>query len=122
MTKIYNRQEFKDIRKKLREQSHGVVCEKLLWRKIKGSQIGYRFRRQFSIGRYVVDFYCPQLKLAVEIDGATHSTAIEINFDKERQNYLESLGITLKRYFNIDVKNNLQEVLNDLINACNNSK
>ncbi len=122
MTKIYNQQELKDIRKKLRRQSHEVVCEKLFWQKIRGSQIGYKFRRQFSIGRYVVDFYCPQLKLAIEIDGATHSTNNEIELDRERQNYLENLGVVVKRYFNIDVKNNLQAVLADLINTCENLK
>ncbi len=118
MTKIYNQQEFKNLRKKLRNQSHDVVCEKLLWRKIRRNQLGYKFRRQFGIGSYVVDFYCPQLKLAVEIDGATHASDREVDLDKVRQNYIESLGITVKRYLNIDIKENLSEVLNNLNDVC----
>jgi len=122
MTKIYNQQQFKQIRKNLRNQSHDVACEKIFWQKIRRNQIGYKFRRQFGIGKYVVDFYCPKLRLAVEIDGASHVMAKQAKTDKEREIYLESLNIKIKRYNNIDVKNNSEEVLNNLIVFCNNLK
>jgi len=55
--------------------------EGLLWFELKNKKLGERFLRQFSITKYVVDFYCPRLKLAIEIDGATHLTDDEILYD-----------------------------------------
>jgi len=68
--------------------------EKLLWKKLRNKQVGgYRFRRQFSIGRYVADFYCPELRLVVEIDGLQHNTKENKKYDKERDLFIKSLGI-----------------------------
>jgi len=78
----------------------------------------FKFRRQYGIGKYIVDFYCPKLKLAIEIDGATHSTDEEIRKDKEREKFINRFGIIVKRYYNNDVYNNLDAVLSNIYEVC----
>ncbi len=95
-----------------------MVSEKIIWAKLKGRQLGYKFRRQQGIDRYIVDFYCSELKLVIDIDGANHESYEEVQSDRRRQNYLESLGIKVKRYLNVDVKNNLEEVVCNILNIC----
>jgi len=80
--------------------------------------LGLKFRRQYSIGSFIVDFYCPEIKLIIEIDGATHSSEKEIIYDKERQKYLESLGLKIKRYTNTEIKENLSDLMYDLEELC----
>lgn len=116
MTKIFNRQEQKKLRRWLRQMPIG--CERKLWQKLRNKQLGYKFFRQYGVGKYIVDFYCPELKLVIEVDGATHSTAEEEKGDKERQEYLESLGLKVKRYLNVEIINNLEEVAGDINGAC----
>ena len=84
MTQIFNRQSEKETRQALRISL--PTAELILWSKLKNRQIcGRRFRRQFSIGRYVVDFYCPELKLAIEVDGYSHYQPGEQERDETRQ-------------------------------------
>jgi very-short-patch-repair endonuclease len=116
MPQLFNRPENKHLRRKLRQQEIGA--EKRLWYKIRRDQLGFRFRRQFGIGKYIVDFYCPALKLIIEIDGATHSTEAEIKYDATRQKFLESKGLTVKRYNNSDVYKNLDLVVSDIYEMC----
>ncbi len=87
-------------------------AEVLLWNYIRRKQIqNIRFRRQFSIELFIVDFYSPQIKLAIEIDGYTHLTEEEIKYDYWRQNKLESYGVRFLRFTNEDVYENINEVL-----------
>ena len=79
---------------------------------------GLKFRRQFSIGKFIVDFYCAEEKLVIEIDGATHGTNKEIQTDEIRQKFLESQGLLVKRYTNTDIKENLQLVLENILEVC----
>ena len=90
-------------------------AEVILWSKLKGKQLGYKFRRQHGIGNYIVDFYCPELRLIIELDGYPHGFSSQIRKDNERQNFLESLGFVVYRYVNNDIVNNLNGVLDDLI-------
>jgi very-short-patch-repair endonuclease len=108
---IYNRPKQKRLRKHLRNAA--TDAERLLWSSLKGSQLlGYKFRRQQGIGQYVVDFYCPAKKVAIEIDGATHWTEQEQTRDRERQCYIEALGIRVLRFTNNDIYTNKDGVLN----------
>jgi very-short-patch-repair endonuclease len=108
---IYNRPKQKRLRKHLRNTA--TETERLLWSSLKGSQLlGYKFRRQQGIGQYVVDFYCPAKKMAIEIDGATHWTEQEQKRDRERQYYIEALGIRVLRFTNDDIYTNKDGVLN----------
>lgn len=117
MRKHYNDKRQKKIRQNLRNNS--TFSEKLLWKEIRNNQLGVKFRRQFGINKYIVDFYCPKLKLVIEIDGATHETKEELENDNIRQKFLEELGIKVKRYTNTDILNNLEGVLVDLMDEIN---
>jgi len=120
MTKLYNLKYLTKTRKFLRNQP--VKAEWLMWSKLKRKQLGYKFRRQYSIGIYIIDFYCPELKLAVEADGATHSSNKEIIYDKNREEYLKKFGVKIKRYNNLEIFNNLEMVASDLKNYCDKLK
>lgn len=112
MTELFNIKKYQNIRKILRKLP--IKAERLLWNKLRRKNFDYRFRRQFGIDKYIVDFYCPKLKLVIELDGATHSTNLEIEKDKFRQSYLESLGLTIKRYNNTDVFKNMDGVMQSI--------
>ena len=113
---VYNHKEYKTIRRSLRKQE--VSSEKILWSKLRNKQQKFRFRRQYGIGKYIVDFYCPKLKLAIEIDGATHSKDEEIRNDLAREKFLNRFGVEIKRYTNNDVYNYLENVLADIYEFC----
>ena len=118
MTIINNILQLKDNRKKLR---HNMTdAEILLWSRIKNKQLaGHKFRRQHSIGPYIVDFYCPKLKLAIEVDGGQHNEDEIMAYDKERTACLNSFNIKIVRYWNNEVLKNINGVLEDLINKVN---
>lgn len=87
-------------------------AEVVLWYYIKSSQLnGYKFRRQQSIGPFVVDFYCPSAKLAIELDGDSHYQIGAFEEDTARTKYIESFGIRIIRFTNLDIHNDLEEVL-----------
>jgi len=90
--------------------------EVILWSQLQGKQLaGFKFRRQYGVGTYVVDFYCPQLKLAIEIDGDSHVQMDSEQFDRVRQGEIERYGIKLLRFTNEDVKHNLTSVLDAIL-------
>ncbi|HOO31524.1 MAG TPA: DUF559 domain-containing protein [Thermotogota bacterium] len=99
------------LAKELRKKS--TLSEVLLRNEIKYRKLlGYKFNRQKPIDHYIVDFFCKELMLAVEIDGCTHDFKVEK--DKKRQKRLESLGIVFFRVSDIDVKQNIELVLKSL--------
>lgn len=104
----------KNIRRQLRREM--TNAEKLFWYKIKNHFFDVKFRRQHSIGSYIVDFYCSELKLVIEVDGNVHYYDENIKNDNIRQKYLESLGLKVIRYTNLDVLYNLDNTLMDLEN------
>ena len=69
-----------------------------------------RFHRQFVIGNYIVDFYCHAAKLVVELDGSQHCTPQEAEYDRKRTEYLESLGLKVVRFSNLDVMRRFRDV------------
>ena len=92
----------KPFGRKLRKQM--TAAEVALWLMIKNKQLdGERFLRQFSIGHYVVDFYCHKHKLAIELDGEVHFTEDRQIYDKKRTDYLNSVGVTVLRFENFEV-------------------
>ena len=110
MTQIFNTKTGTKKRKMLRNNM--PLPEVVLWSRLKNKQLdGYKFRRQFGVGRYVVDFYCPLLKLAIEIDGDSHFIGDAPEYDRGRQTFIESLDIRFLRFTNRDVANNLHSVL-----------
>ncbi len=110
MTKIYNKRS--QIIKRRILRNNMTKPERLLWAKLKNRQIGgHRFRRQFSIGRYVADFYCPELKLIVEVDGPDHNIKENAEYDRERDLFMKSLGMNTIRILNKDVLTGLDLVI-----------
>jgi very-short-patch-repair endonuclease len=99
----HNLKEQKTIRRTLR--THGTPAEAMLWKMLKGKQMdGAKFRRQFSIGPYILDFYCPECRICIELDGDGHYSADGYEHDQKRNSYLyEEHGITTLRYENMDV-------------------
>jgi very-short-patch-repair endonuclease len=75
---------------------------------------GYKFRRQYGVDQYVIDFYCPGLKLAIEVDGDIHFTPKARAHDSLRQAHIESFGIQFLRIKNDDIYSNLDSVLDEI--------
>ena len=95
-----------------RLRSEMTDAERKLWDGLRGEGIrGMRFRRQHAIGRFVLDFYCPAHKLAVEVDGAVHDTPDQAEYDAARTEALEHLGIRVIRIRNEDVTHDIMGVL-----------
>ncbi len=91
-------------------------AEMILWRFLKGKNLnGYKFRRQYSVGAYVLDFYCAKLKLAIELDGDSHFVDGVQEYDKMRQTFIESFGIKFLRFTNYEIYTNIEAVLNEII-------
>ena len=94
----------KEIARELRKNS--TLSEVLLWLKIKGKTMGVEFHRQVPIDNFIVDFYCHELMLAIEIDGSSHDE--KQDYDQNRQIILENLGVKFIRFKDIDVKQSLR--------------
>lgn len=100
----------KELARKLRKNM--TLGEVILWKHLKGKQMhGYDFDRQRPIDRFIVDFYCKELMLAIEIDGASHNSEAAQQRDAERQAQLESLGVRFLRFREGDVRDRPQQVL-----------
>lgn len=98
----------KEIARKLRNTM--TVAEIMLWQRLKGKQMrGYDFHRQKPMDHYVVDFFCPRLKLVLEIDGISHEGKLEQ--DEKRQKDLEEYDLTFLRFDDLEVKRNLDGVV-----------
>jgi len=106
---IHNRKALKQWRKDLR--NHLTPAEAKLWTCLQKSQLGQKFRRQHSVESYILDFYCPQSRLAVELDGDDHFTPDGLAYDKKRDIFLQTYGIRVLRFENEDVFNKLPDVL-----------
>jgi very-short-patch-repair endonuclease len=84
-------------------------AEEVLWQELRNNKLGFKFRRQYPIDKFFLDFYCFDKKLGIEIDGDIHKFQLEA--DKERQEVIKTLGIKIIRFKNDEVVNNLQAVL-----------
>jgi very-short-patch-repair endonuclease len=111
--KIHNIRNLKETRKILRNSL--TPAEAKLWSLLKNSQLENRkFRRQHSVGPYVLDFYCPSEKLCIELDGATHFTDSGYEYDIARTEYLQALNIRVMRFENKDIFENTEGVLEEI--------
>ena len=89
--------------------------EKMLWKHLRRKNLdGYRFCRQHPLDRYVLDFYCPALKLAVELDGSQHNTKEGRTSDNERTAWIEAQGIRVVRFRNAEVVANIESVIKEI--------
>ncbi len=91
-------------------------AEVALWQFLKNKQAnGHKFRRQYSVDGYILDFYCPSAKLAIEIDGDSHFSGTAIQSDEIRQKTIEDMGIRFLRFTNQDVYENLDGVCEKIL-------
>ena len=112
---LHNLPWLKEKRKNLR--NNGISAEATLWTYLQKKQLkGRKFRRQHSIGNYIVDFYCPSEKLAIELDGQYHFTPAGILKDQERDAYLKSMGIKVLHFENVEVFHDLEALLEKVVN------
>ena len=109
MTTIYNILKLKDRRVSLR--TNQTPQEILLWSSLKNSQLGFKFRRQHSIGGYIADFYCPKKRLIIEIDGSQHFTKDNQEYDEIRSNFFKILNIRVIRFTNAEINTNISGVI-----------
>ncbi|MBL7994543.1 DUF559 domain-containing protein [bacterium] len=110
MGKLYNQPIQTDKRRDLR--NHATRSERLLWTQLKGKQLsGFKFRRQHGVGPYVLDFYCPETKLAIEIDGSSHNSDDARKKDQRRQAFIEEFGIRFLRITDTELFENPNKVL-----------
>ena len=103
-----------NLLKKLRLEQ--TPAEEILWRSVRYYQVlGFKFRRQHTILNYIVDFYCVEKHLAIEVDGGIHYEEGRLQKDIIRQVVIEALGVTLIRFTNNEVRFELQAVLDEII-------
>ena len=110
MTFLRNNPALKDRRRELRRNQ--TEAEKRFWAHVRGRQFhGLKFFRQYSIGPYILDFYCPARRFAIELDGGYHNQPENKEYDSARSEYLNAQGITVLRFWNHDVLNQTRSVL-----------
>jgi very-short-patch-repair endonuclease len=113
MTELYNKTSEKEKRQRLRNNM--PPAEKIIWAKLRNRQIEEcKFRRQYSVGAFVIDFYAPELKLAIEIDGPSHFQAGAPEYDRDRQLFLESKGIQFLRFTNHQIYQDLDSAIESI--------
>ncbi len=107
---IYNEKILESRRRDLRVKQ--TEAEKILWQKLRNRQInGFKFFRKYSIGKYIADFYCSELRLVIELDGSQHYEENSLEYDKIREEFMKNLDIKTIRFNNLDVFKNLDEVM-----------
>ncbi len=106
--KIFNKIEYKQRRQTLRNNM--TEPEKRWWGILRNHQLGVKFRRQHGIGHYIVDFYCPELKLIIEVDGESHFSEDAQAYDKIRDKFMLELGLTTIRFSNHEIMTNIDGI------------
>ena len=105
--------------RELRQES--TEAEKLLWAELRSRKLnGLKFRRQHPLDKFIVDFYCNEKKLVVELDGGVHNEKINKEYDEARTAMLAGLNVIVLRFKNEDVINNMKEVLREISEVIDN--
>ncbi len=114
-----NSKDLKEYRKSLRNNM--TPAEAALWRVLKGHGCGgLKFRRQQSLGKYILDFYCPSLQLCIELDGSSHDYKYE--YDEQRTTFLNAQGIKVLRFSNEQVWHDMNGVIAEILRVGNEMK
>ena len=110
MKHVFNLTSEKEKRRVLRNRP--TQSENILWLRLRREQIaGLRFRRQYSVGAFVLDFFCPEINLAIEIDGSSHDGEDAKEYDLNRQGWIEQYGVQFLRFTNDEVQNDIETIL-----------
>ena len=106
----HNCKEQRIIRQSLRNNATSV--ESILWKALKGKQVdGLKFRRQFGVGPYILDFYCPEIRLGIELDGEVHKSAEAHEYDEIRSTFMKKNRIGILRFDNDVVTKNMDAII-----------
>ena len=92
-------------------------AEKILWQALRNSSLSVKFRRQHPLDKFILDFYAPSIKLTIELDGSVHKESQD--YDEMRTEYLKSHGIKVIRFWNSEVKKNLEKVIEEIKGTIN---
>jgi very-short-patch-repair endonuclease len=110
MSQLFNRSAEKEKRRVLRQNA--TKAEQLVWQRLRSRQVeNCKFRRQYSVDYYVLDFYGPEVKLAIELDGESHDSDEAIAADQVRQAAIAALGIRFLRFTNQEVYAHLDALI-----------
>jgi len=114
MALIFNNPTLKNKRRTLRRNQ--TETEKLMWKYLRSKRlVDSKFFRQYSVGPYILDFYCPLKRLAIELDGGQHAETRQQAYDERRTDYLRQKGITVVRFWDNEVFHNTTDVLEKII-------
>ena len=108
--RIYYNPKLKKRAQELRKNA--TYSERFLWKHLKQNQLRYKFTRQKPIGEYIVDFYCPALKIVIEVDGDSHN--FKEKYDKKREDYLKRIGLIVLRFNGNYIMKNINLVINTI--------
>jgi very-short-patch-repair endonuclease len=109
---LKSRDRARDLRRNLTD------AEDALWRFLRDrTMVGTKFRRQHPVGTFILDFYCHEHRLAVEVDGGQHLEAAAAEYDRRRTAYLQSLGIRVLRFNNLEVLAETESVMQVILDA-----
>jgi len=111
----FNINPLKPRRQSLREKS--TLAEKILWERLRRNNLGVKFFRQYSVEGYVMDFYCPEKRLSVEIEGSIHNLSSTQKYDKYREKYLQAFGIKILKFSNTEVFTKVGNVTSEIKSA-----
>ena len=113
MPRLYNRYEFLERRRLLRQQSS--KAERILWERLRARRfLGLKWRRQHGLGSYIADFYCPSLRLVIEVDGPHHLTPRQAFYDHRRTRWIETLHMRVVRLTADEVAEHTDVVMDKL--------
>jgi very-short-patch-repair endonuclease len=115
---VHNNQIFEERRRELRKNQ--TKAEETLWWYLRDQKLGVKFKRQHSIGGYILDFYCPEKKLIVELDGKIHNMKEAKEYDKIRDKFFRQLGYQILRFWNSEIERDIKKVLEKIENLMNN--
>lgn len=113
--RVYNLTKFKERRRELRKRE--TSQENLLWEKLRNRKLGAKFRRQHDVGGYILDFYCAEKRLIIEIDGGIHKNKENQEYDKVRDKYFRELNFKVLRFNNEEIDKNVERVLEKIKSA-----
>ena len=102
---------FKIILKARNLRKEQTKTEQILWKTLRNNSQGVKWRRQHPVDMFILDFYAPKIKLAIELDGSTHSKKENKEYDEARTQYLESKNINLLRFWNSEIERDLERAL-----------
>lgn len=120
MKSIYNKKIFKERRRELRRNL--TLSEKILWQCLNNKQVeGKKFFRQYGVEPYILDFYCPEARLAIELDGESHLPKDQKVYDVDRTRYLKGNNIAVLRFWNDEIIDDIDCILSKITSAIQNA-